>query len=160
MSSETQALVSAQLGKPSRGDGEVVSRCGLGLPVVIEVHPELEGDPFPTLYWLTCPLARIRVSRIEQRGGVREFTARLDSDPTFATAFAEAQTSYAAARAARLPSGSPVLDRLRGGVGGAEGGVKCLHAHYAHRRAGGENPVGAAIEGEVDVEFVGSLEQG
>ena len=34
------------------------SRCHLGLPVVVRVPPILDdGTPFPTHYWLTCPLA-------------------------------------------------------------------------------------------------------
>ena len=34
----------------------------MGLPVVVAVPPLLDdGTPFPTRYWLTCPLARIRV---------------------------------------------------------------------------------------------------
>jgi hypothetical protein len=29
-----------------------------------------------------------------------------------------------------------------GGVGGTREGLKCLHAHYAHWLAGGDDPVG------------------
>ena len=32
-----------------------------------------------------------------------------------------------------------------GGVAGNQTGVKCLHAHYAHHAAGGENPVGEIV---------------
>ncbi len=35
--------------------------------------------------------------------------------------------------------------RPSGGVGGTREGVKCLHAHYAHHGAGGENPVGRLV---------------
>lgn len=139
------------MGRPLKGSSRVAARCRLGLPVVIETAPVTgEGEPFPTLYYLTCPLARTRVSRLEHAGKVRELTARLASDPAFAAAFERADRAYRAARTARVPPGSPVLSRLRGGVGGAEGGVKCLHAHLAHLLAGGDNPVGAAIRDRVE----------
>ncbi|MCO5171581.1 MAG: DUF501 domain-containing protein [Planctomycetes bacterium] len=145
------AAIRAQLGRPARGRWQVASRCHLRLPVVLEAHPVLEdGAPFPTLYWLTCPLARRRVSRLEQLGGVRAWTERLEGDPDLRAAFDRSQAAYATARAARLPPDSPDLVRLRGGVGGAEGGVKCLHAHYAHARAGGDNPIGREVAGQVE----------
>lgn len=145
------AAVEAQLGRPARGTWRVASRCGLGLPVVIEAHPVLEdGSPFPTLYYLTCPLARRRVSRLEQRGAVRDWTARLDADPALRGGFERAQADYAARRAALLPAEHPVRDRLRGGVGGAEHGVKCLHAHFAHARVGGDNPIGREVAEAVE----------
>lgn len=145
------ATVEAQLGRPARGAWHVASRCGLGLPVVIEAHPVLEdGSPFPTLYYLTCPLARRRVSRLEQRGAVRDWTARLEADPELRAGFEQAQADYAARRAALLPADHPARDRLRGGVGGAEHGVKCLHAHFAHARAGGDNPIGREVAEAVE----------
>jgi len=148
---EDEATLTAQMGRPLQGRSRVVDRCRLGLPVVIETHPVLEdGRPFPTLYYLVCPLARARVSRVEAAGGVRDLTARLEREPELAAAFARAQADYARQRARRLPAAHPVQARLQGGVGGARGGVKCLHAHFAHLRAGSENPVGAAIRDRVE----------
>ena len=55
-------VIEAQIGRAPRAPSQVVARCHLALPVVIEVPPLLDdGTPFPTLYWLTCPLARARV---------------------------------------------------------------------------------------------------
>ena len=143
MGHEQPEVLAAQLGRPLQGSGRVVARCHLRLPVVIQSEPVLDdGTPFPTLYYLTCPLARIRVSRLEAAGWVRELTARLETDPAFKAAFERAQADYAAARDARLPADSDARARLRGGVGGSRGGVKCVHAHYAHHAAGGDNPVG------------------
>lgn len=141
---------SIQMGRPLDGRRRVVSRCGLGLPVVLEVEPDRDGAPFPTLYYLTCPLARARVSRLEQVGVVREMTARIEADPAFAAAFAESTAAYVQRRAELIPPGSPVGGMLQGGVGGSRGGVKCLHAHFAHLRAGGPNPVGEAIRDRVE----------
>jgi hypothetical protein len=151
---EDRANVEAQLGRPARGDWRVGRRCHLGRPVVLLAAPLLEdGTPFPTLCWLACPLARRRVSRLEQRGRVRELSERLASDPALARAHAAADAAYAALRAERLPPGvDPALAaRVRGGVGGNTGdGVKCLHAHDAWRRAGGPSPVGELFAAEVD----------
>jgi hypothetical protein len=142
------AVLALQVGRPLRAESRVLRRCRLELPVVVEVPPVLDsGEPFPTRYWLTCPLAHRRIARIEARGGVREAQAKLDADPELAARLREAHTRYAAERDAHLPDGA--LHRPSGGVGGSSGGVKCLHAHYADYAAGNDNPVGADVASEV-----------
>ena len=142
----------AQLGRPVRGDPEVASRCHLHLPVVLRVPPVLDsGEPFPTLYWLCCPLAHKRIARLEAAGGVREADARASTDPGFAEELAEAHARYAAERDEALEAlEGEVPIPPRGGVGGSSGGTKCLHAHYAHHAGGGENPLGAEVAGEIE----------
>ena len=143
-------VVRAQLGRPPRSAVDVAARCHLGLPVVIAVPPFLEdGTPFPTLYWLTCPLARKRVGRVESHGGVKAAEARIDDDRQFAARHAGAMERYEAERDALIPAGEtgPVPE---GGVGGARFGVKCLHAHYADHHRGSDNPVGQWTAVEVD----------
>lgn len=142
---EDRDTVEVQIGRPSRAECEVVSRCHLGLPVVIEVPPLLDdGTPFPTLYWLTCPLARARIGRLEGAGGVKRMETKAESDVDFAKAMEAAHESYATKREALLPPGADPAPT--GGVGGTARGVKCLHAHYAHTVAGGDNPVGELVE--------------
>lgn len=141
---EDRHIVAIQLGRPPRAETEVLARCHLGLPVVIRMPPLLDdGTPFPTRYWLTCPLAVTRVGRIEAAGGVRSAQRWVQSDSAAQARLNAADTRYAFERDSEVPPGaSPVP---RGGVGGAEGdGVKCLHAHYADRAAGNDNPVGEA----------------
>lgn len=141
---EDRDVVEVQIGRPSRAVCEVVSRCHLGLPVVIKVPPLLDdGTPFPTLYWLTCPLATARVGRLEGAGGVKRMETKAESDPGFDAALRAAHGSYAAERDALVPEGSDPVPT--GGVGGTSLGVKCLHAHYAHTLAGGKNPVGELV---------------
>lgn len=121
---------------------EVVARCHLGLPVVIAVPPHLDdGTPFPTRYWLTCPLAIHRIGRIESRGGVAAADGRVAADAVFRDRFDAAMTRYATERDALIDAGAPP-SRPSGGVGGSHQGVKCLHAHYADHAAGRDNPVG------------------
>lgn len=141
---DDRAVIEAQLGRSQRADSEVVSRCHLGLPVVVRVPPLLDdGTPFPTLYWLTCPLAVSRIARLESSGGVKRMDAKSGSDPQFAEDLEIAHRSYEAERDVGFPAG--VNPAPSGGVGGSSSGVKCLHAHYAHTRAGGENPVGKLV---------------
>jgi hypothetical protein len=143
MSSSDRALVEAQLERPVRSEVDVVTRCHLGVPVVIRVPPLLDdGTPFPTRYWLTCPLATRRIGRIESVGGVAAMERHAAGDPEFGARLDQAHARYAAERDAALPAEAD--PRPGGGVGGARAGVKCLHAHYADTAAGNPNPVGEA----------------
>jgi hypothetical protein len=142
-------VVEAQVGRPLRSPADVVVRCHLGMPVVTRVPPLLDdGTPFPTLYWLSCPLAVRRIGRIEAAGGVGDMDRRAIEDPVFGEALGAAHAAYAAERDALIGEVSGPVPG--GGVGGARAGVKCLHAHYAHHAAGGANPVGAATAARIE----------
>ena len=141
---DDRQVIEVQIGRPLRADPEVVSRCHLGLPVVVKVPPLLDdGTPFPTLYWLSCPLATARIGRMEAGGGVRRMEGKVASDAGFATRLGQAHRSYQQERDAMVPEGADPAPG--GGVGGSTGGIKCLHAHYAHTRAGEDNPVGELV---------------
>jgi hypothetical protein len=146
---DDREVVEAQLGRETRAESTVVSRCHLGLPVVVMVPPILDdGTPFPTLYWLTCPLARLRVSRMESGGGVKSMEEKVRSNTSLAAAMQIAHQEYRRERDALIPTGAVNLPG--GGVGGSGGGVKCLHAHYAHHAAGRQNPIGEMVATNVE----------
>ena len=64
-------MIELQLGRPPRAVAGVAVRCPYGRPAVAEQHRYLEdGQPFPTLYYLTCPSAVARISALEDAGGV------------------------------------------------------------------------------------------
>lgn len=139
-------MISAQLGRPARGDNAVVHRCVYGLPGVVRVGPWLEdGTPFPTTFWLTCPLAVRHVGRLEAEGEMRAVNARLGEDPELAADYAAAHERYVGFRE-RL---GPPLPEGVGSAGGMPTHVKCLHVHLAHHLATGDNPVGAYTHGRV-----------
>ncbi len=140
-----QSVVAIQIDRPLRAEVEVVVRCHLALPVVVSVPPILEdGTPFPTRYWLSCPLAARRVARLESAGGIARLEAFVASSSELRDEMARANAAYATERDAALPIG--VDPAPTGGVGGNEGeGLKCLHAHYAHSAAASANPVGAIV---------------
>jgi len=141
---DDQLVVAAQLGRPLRAAIEVVAQCPLGLPVAVAVPPLLDdGTPFPTHYWLTCPLARIRVGRLESVGGVRAMQRWVESNPVVEARFQAAGARYAVERDLLVPEDARL--RPSGGVAGSERGVKCLHAHYADHWAGRDNPVGETV---------------
>ncbi|MDI6873069.1 MAG: DUF501 domain-containing protein [Actinomycetota bacterium] len=152
LSEEDRRLVERQLGRRLRGEVRAASRCLHGKVQVIATSPLLDdGTPFPTLFWLTCPLLQREVSRLED-GDLREILRqRLADDEDFASALRGAEEEYRSLReewAERLGCGDKVrkLFVSRAGIGGTvAGGLKCLHAHLAHYLAGGENPVGEAV---------------
>jgi hypothetical protein len=143
-------VVAVQLGRPPRSVVDVAVRCHLGLPVVIAVPPLLDdGTPFPTRYWLTCPLASRRIGRREAVGGVRIAEERIAADPAVAERHAAAMARYARERDALIDPDS-TSPRPAGGVAGSRTGVKCLHAHYADHAAGNDNPTGEWVAPDVE----------
>jgi hypothetical protein len=140
-------LVTELLGRTPEGDFDVVVRDPQGVPVVIRNAPILHsGRPMPTRYWLVGAALRRRVGQLEARGGVRAADAEIDP-----VELAAAHARYAAERDAAVPAAheGPVPS---GGVGGTRRGVKCLHAHYAHHLAGGDDPVGRWVEARLGAE--------
>jgi uncharacterized protein len=133
-----RAVITAQLGRPARGEPAVVHRCRFGLPTVVRVAPRLEdGTPFPTTFWLSCPALRSRIGTLEAEQSMVGLNDRLQDDATFAAGYAAGHERYVAFRD---QLGAP-LDGDPG-AGGMPGYVKCLHVHAAHHLATGDNPVG------------------
>lgn len=108
--------------------------------MVIESHPRLDdGSPFPTLYWLTCPILVKRASKLESEGWMEQLNERLAGDEGLRQRVAEAVDGYRAAR-----DRHEVLDPAPAPPGGGPDRVKCLHSHLAHRLVE-PNPVGALV---------------
>jgi exopolyphosphatase / guanosine-5'-triphosphate,3'-diphosphate pyrophosphatase len=140
------SIVREQLGREPTVPFTVAARCPGGHPLVIRNAPlDQDGHPFPTLFWLTCPVAVKAAARLEAEGWIRRWNARAEKDEALATALATAHQEYARERSRGFPQ--PLAGR---GVGGASRGVKCLHAHYANHVAGGRDPIGAWVAGEIE----------
>jgi exopolyphosphatase / guanosine-5'-triphosphate,3'-diphosphate pyrophosphatase len=141
-----RSIVREQLGREPTVPFTVVARCPGGHPLVIRNAPiDREGHPFPTLFWLTCPVAVKAAARLESEGWIGRWNARAEKDQDLATALATAHEEYARERSRGFPQALAC-----GGVGGASRGVKCLHAHYANHVAGGRDPIGAWVSGEIE----------
>lgn len=107
--------------------------------MVIENHPVLEdGSPFPTLFWLTCPVLLKRISRLESRGDMATLNERLARDPLLGARLEESLTRLRARRDEHA-----VIEDAGAPPGGGSDKVKCLHAHTAQQLAQPGNPVGA-----------------
>jgi uncharacterized protein len=146
MDERDAALAAEMIGRPLRGSSAAAVRCGWGLPAVLRVGPALEdGTPFPTTYWLSCPLANKHVGRLEAEGAMVGLNERLAADPDLARDYAAAHGRYVAfrdtlgPRVPRDPSAGGMPDR-----------VKCLHSLYAHHLATRDNPIGAWVAGQVE----------
>ena len=124
----------------------MVHRCPCGSPDVVETAPRLpDGEPFPTLYYLTCPRAAGAIGTLEASGVMREMTERLANDDALRARFAAAHVAYVRARDAIEQV--PEIDGVS--AGGMPDRVKCLHVLVAHSLAAGPgvNPLGdEAIE--------------
>lgn len=133
-------VVAELLGREPLAAFDVVVRRPDGTPMVIRNAAMLaDRRPMPTRYWLVDPELNRAIGRIEAAGGVDRAEAEIDADVLVGT-----HRRYADERDADLP---PDHDgpRPSGGVGGTRIGVKCLHAHYAHLLATGDDPVGAWV---------------
>jgi len=140
------SIVREQLGREPTVPFTVVARCPGGHPLVIRNAPlDRDGHPFPTLFWLTCPAAVKAAARLESEGWIGRWNVRAEKDEALATALATAHEEYARERSRGFPQAL-----AWGGVGGASRGVKCLHAHYANHVAGGRDPIGAWVAGEIE----------
>ncbi|MFP5224585.1 MAG: DUF501 domain-containing protein [Actinomycetota bacterium] len=141
---DEHTIVGLQLGRDPRGQIAIAARCPYGLPGVVRTTPRLEdGTPFPTLYYLTCPVAVREIGRLEATGFMDEMRDRLETDPEFTEAYARAHDHFIAQR-----DSLEVLDEPMS-AGGMPGRVKCLHALYAHHAAD-HNPVGQEVAERIE----------
>jgi hypothetical protein len=136
------AVLERQLGRPPRAFRRVAVRCPYGAPAVVEQDPfDVNGEPFPTQFWLTCRHLAAQIARVEAAGGVERWTEAAEFDPELK---ASLQRAHAEQRELR--------PELPGGVGGAMrgGSLKCLHAHAAFALARPGYELGDRILGDAE----------
>lgn len=162
-----QAAVREQLGYIPTNLVRVASWTrNTGEPVVLQTYP-LDGGssrrkrrteistPFPTLYWLCHAKIHRAIAELERLGYAK--TGILLTEEEIAN-LAECHQQYATERWESLTDEDrrslpeSIISMLRdSGIAGANitmstPSVKCLHAHYAHYRVHGMNPVGSHVE--------------
>lgn len=135
------ATVARQLGRPVVPFTRVAARCPFGAPAVVETPPySVDGTPFPTRLYLTCPSLRRRVGALEDAGLIRALEARVAASPGARDRLAAAQAADRRARAAAFAADPPAAAPLDGGASlehrgiagaGDDRRLKCLHAHAA-----------------------------
>lgn len=134
---DLDATVARLLGRRPQGEYAVAVSRADGSPVVLVNAPFLHsGRPMPTRYWLVDPALNKAIGQLESTGGVKQAEAAVDPE-----LLARTHDRYRRERDRLIPA-DHTGPAPSGGVGGTRQGVKCLHAHYAHHLAGGDDPVG------------------
>lgn len=137
--------VTRLIGRVPQGDFRVVVRAKNNEPVVLLNAPLLDdGTPMPTLYWLVGSAEVYAVSQLEADGAVDVVEELIGL-----SAIDTIHASYARRRDSLIPAGHSG-HRPSAGVGGTRRGVKCLHAHFAHWLAGGDDAVGEWVAQQLD----------
>ena len=148
-------MVARQLGRAPRAFGRVVVRCPYGRPAVTEQRPyDRRGEPFPTMYWVTCPHLVAAISRIEAAGGVERWTEAARDNAELEASLRRAHEEQRGLRR-ELAGGRVGADDGRSldlGVGGARtpNTLKCLHAHAAFALARPGYELGERVLAELE----------
>lgn len=147
MDDDEAQLATKMIGRPLRGRSAAAVRCGWGLPAVLRVSPKLAtGTPFPTVFWLACPLANSKIGALESTGVMQQdLTPRVEDHDDWGRTYAAQSSRYVAFRDSlgeRVPT-DPA-------AGGMPERVKCLHTLYGHHLATGDNVVGAWVAEQLE----------
>jgi len=151
---DDRAVVARQLGRQPRAFLRVAARCPFGLPAVTEQAPyDLNGEPFPTTYYLTCSYLVAALARLEAAGGVEHWSRAVANDDELGASLAHSTVDQ---RRIRRELAGDSVGRDDGasldlGIGGARAPerLKCLHAHAAYALAQPGYVLGERILAEV-----------
>lgn len=154
--------VTELLGRPPRGLYKVVKyHPERKHPMVIKVLPWVSKAPFPTTYWLTCPILKKQLSHLEKDRMIGLIEAEhLASDQELLTNLRQDHCDYRDQRVAffeetiqdwnLLPEAQQDIIKTTG-IGGIADfdHVKCLHLHYAYHlasEASGGRTIGRLVD--------------
>jgi hypothetical protein len=151
---DDREIVERQLGRRPRAFHRVAARCPYGTPAVTEQLPfDVDGRPFPTTYYLTCPHLVAAVARLEAAGGVERWSAAARNDVVLAESLERATQEQRRVRRelAGETMGEDGGASLELGIGGSRSRahLKCLHAHVAFALARPGYELGDRILSEV-----------
>jgi hypothetical protein len=138
----------------------VVARSSDGLPAVVKMPLVRNGEPFPTLYWLTDPILTPKITALEYEGGVRKAELFLRDTSEARAIFLDQHARYIHSRWATAAYNEQELVIAKGyerklskvGIGGVADffRVKCLHLHVAHFLATQDNVIGKWVLDQVN----------
>ena len=132
VTSEKQ-IVEIQLNRNLRSEIKVVVKCHFDLPVVVDVPKNLhDGTPFPTMFWLTCPMYVKKVGTLESHGMVKELDKQLNSNKKLRKLWSKRQKSYEKERNRKYKSVNNTVSPI-GGVGGAVNSIKLFTFSFSRR---------------------------
>ena len=135
----TYEKVSVQLGRPAEGLREVI-RWVKDEPVVVRVALFVEGNLFPTLFWLSHPEFVSAIGELESDGTMGEFQEQIDQSPELQQILHQDNLDFIKLRETYLDDADRIACEKLGenvlakkGIGGNSNftRIRCLHAHYA-----------------------------
>lgn len=147
-------IIEQQLGRKPRGLAGIAVASAEGVPLVLQMRSLVDDQPFPTLYWLSCPRLYKAIAKLETEGWVKKLEQELASDPAFREAYLANQQQYVARRWSEMSGGDKARIEELGfhdlfdlyGIGGIAqwDKIRCLHMNYAHYLVDG-NVVGERV---------------
>lgn len=144
-------VVKKQLKRNVNNVLSVAYRCSYGFPAVVFSYPIRNGKPFPTIHYLTCPHLYKEISQLEEKGFIKLYEERIESDETFRKLYKLAHEEVIKKRISALREDDKNSEWIEvfasvgtGGISNFEK-VKCLHLHVADYLAGVNNPIGESV---------------
>ncbi|TNF31864.1 MAG: DUF501 domain-containing protein [Deltaproteobacteria bacterium] len=156
ISNEDLNTITQQLGREPEGVQEIPIRGKDGRPVVIRVRSMVRGKPFPNLFWLTDPILKKEIDKVEATGLIKNLENEiLKADEDFKNRLIQDHINYIELRLKYMQEEEDLkdlrpeyLEALKTkGIGGLSdySRVRCLHMHFAHYLVSG-NSVGEWLE--------------
>lgn len=156
VTNEDIQTITEQLGRGPEGVQEIPVRGSDGRPIVIRVRGMVRGKPFPSLFWLTDPILKKAIDKIEATGIIKELeNTILNENLELKERLVQDHKNYIKLRLEHLEKEEDLssirpefLEALKSkGIGGLSDytRVRCLHMHYAHYLASG-NCIGEWVE--------------
>lgn len=155
LSEQQFAIIEQQLGRAPRGVIRIAAATPKGIPLALQMRSWLDGDPFPTLYWLCSKDLHKAISQIETRGVVKELEQEIADDADLRQRLLADQARYRDKRLSEMLREDKQAIADNGftdlfdsfGIGGIRtwDKIRCLHMHYAHHLAEG-NVIGEILD--------------
>lgn len=130
-----------QLGRVPRGVAKIPARCKCSNPLTVMTEPRLEdGTPFPTVFYLTHPMAVKGCSVLEAEKMMETMNEVLSNNEAMQEQYRKAHQDYIDRRNVL----GQVEEIKNVSAGGMPVRVKCLHALLGHTLSVGKgvNPIG------------------
>ncbi len=156
-------IVAGQLSGSAENVIKVIKYCPTNYPMVILVHPFYNDKPFPTIYWLSCPVIKEDIFKLEDTGYIEELKMKKNKTKDFRKELENAHNRYSKARIDilskdELENAKEISEDLfnmllKSGVAGIRDreGIKCLHGHFADYIITENNPVGREVAKKIDI---------
>ena len=150
-------IIAQQLGRAPKGLAKITAITNSGRPLAVQVSPLVEGKPFPTFYWLSCPQLVKEIAHLEAAGVIKQLEDRLKEDAELLAAYKLSHENYIKERWQAMSAATKQQVEALGftelfntrGVGGIANWqqVRCLHTQYAHHLSS-SNAIGQLLDAD------------